>query len=73
MVFLILQVEGGGGQAAELGLMHVGGVFVVLLMGMSIACIIAFFEHYFEKRKRQRKPISVCKIVNLFQKSIFIY
>ena len=50
------QDEGQGGAAA-LGLMHVGGVFVVLLMGMSLACIVAFFEHYLEKRKR--KPVSV--------------
>ena len=52
------QDEGQGGAAA-LGLMHVGGVFVVLLMGMSLACIVAFFEHYLEKRKR--KPVSVSK------------
>ena len=46
-----------------MGLMHVGGVFVVLLMGMSLACLVAFFEHYVEKRKRQRQPISVIFIV----------
>ena len=57
---IILQAVPEGGASA-LGLSNVGGVFVVLLMGMSIACLIAFFEHYLDKRKKQRKSLSVSK------------
>ncbi|XP_077488889.1 glutamate receptor ionotropic, kainate 2-like isoform X2 [Amblyomma americanum] len=38
------------GSASELGLPKVGGVFVVLLAGLGLACLIAFAEFFFKAR-----------------------
>lgn len=38
-------------KANELSLANVGGVFVVLLAGMGIACLIAVFEFIWKSRK----------------------
>ncbi|XP_071747530.1 glutamate receptor ionotropic, kainate 2 isoform X1 [Lepeophtheirus salmonis] len=38
-------------QANELSLANVGGVFVVLLAGMGIACLVAVFEFIWKSRK----------------------
>ncbi|CAG0908917.1 unnamed protein product [Cyprideis torosa] len=40
-----------GGSANELGLANVGGVFVVLLGGIGIACLIAVCEFIWKSRK----------------------
>ena len=37
--------------ASELSLANVGGVFVVLLAGMGLACLIAVFEFIWKSRK----------------------
>ncbi|CAG0921786.1 unnamed protein product [Notodromas monacha] len=42
--------SGTGGQAAPLGLPNVGGVFVVLLGGMGVACLIAAVEFMWESK-----------------------
>ena len=51
----------GGGQcqvavdssAAALGLANVGGVFVVLVGGLIIACIVAFLEYVWSNRQKK--------------------
>ncbi|KAG0417616.1 hypothetical protein HPB47_005466, partial [Ixodes persulcatus] len=42
------------GSASELGLAKVGGVFVVLLGGLGIACIIAFVEFFCKARSSSK-------------------
>lgn len=59
----------GGGQCAkdedrvnkanELTLANVGGVFVVLLAGMGMACLIAVFEFIWKSRRLTRQSNSV--------------
>ncbi|XP_064489101.1 glutamate receptor ionotropic, kainate 2-like [Ornithodoros turicata] len=46
------------GSASELGLSKVGGVFVVLLAGLGLACVIAFAE-FICKTRSMRRPIKV--------------
>lgn len=41
----------GSGQANELGLKHVGGVFVLLLTGLAVALIIGFVEFYYKSSR----------------------
>ncbi|KAF0289447.1 Glutamate receptor ionotropic, kainate 5 [Amphibalanus amphitrite] len=43
--------KAGTNSANELGLDHVGGVFVVLLCGMAAACMIAICEFVWKSRK----------------------
>ena len=40
-------------EAAELGMKNVGGVFLVLAAGLSIACIIACVERYWVSRRKR--------------------
>lgn len=40
-----------GSTANELGLANVGGVFVVLMGGMGVACVIAVCEFVWKSRK----------------------
>ncbi|KAH7987854.1 hypothetical protein HPB51_026522 [Rhipicephalus microplus] len=40
---------------SELGLPKVGGVFVVLLAGLGLACLIAFAEFFFKARSSREK------------------
>ena len=40
-------------EAAELGMKNVGGVFLVLAAGLSIACIIACVERYWVSRRKK--------------------
>ena len=40
-------------EAAELGMKNVGGVFLVLAAGLSIACIIACVERYWVARRKR--------------------
>ena len=47
------------GGAAALGLSNVGGVFVVLIAGLTVACVIAFFENLWNKREMRRAAILV--------------
>ncbi|XP_029850182.2 glutamate receptor ionotropic, kainate 2 isoform X1 [Ixodes scapularis] len=52
------------GSASELGLAKVGGVFVVLLGGLGIACVIAFVEFFckarsFSKSKHRKLPFEL--------------
>lgn len=42
-------------NAAELSLSNVGGVFVVLLGGLAISCVIAITEFIWETRKIDEK------------------
>ena len=50
---MILQDDGSKAtaSAAELGLANVGGIFVVLIMGGSVAFFIAVFEFFWKSRK----------------------
>ena len=45
------QEENKGNKANEIGLDNVGGVFVVLLAGMGVACTIAVIEFLWKYRK----------------------
>lgn len=36
--------ESGGGSVNELGLQNVGGIFLVLLLGLIVGCVIAVVE-----------------------------
>jgi len=58
------QRKGGGkckelaeGGAAELGLSNVGGVFVVLIGGLTLACVMVFFEVLWDKRQQRRAAL----------------
>ena len=46
-------------SAAELGLANVGGVFVVLIIGSSMAFIIAVFEFIWKSRKLAIESVDV--------------
>ncbi len=49
--FSYLQKDDDKTKASELSLANVGGVFVVLLAGMGLACLIAVFEFIWKSRK----------------------
>ena len=49
-------------EAAELGMKNVGGVFLVLAAGLSIACVIACVERYWVAR-RKRVALKVVSLV----------
>ena len=49
------------GGAAELGLSNVGGVFVVLIGGLTLACVMVFFEVLWNKRQQRRAALLVRK------------
>ena len=49
------------GGAAELGLSNVGGVFVVLIGGLTLACVMVFFEVLWDKRQQRRAALLVRK------------
>lgn len=48
-------VASGGGGAEELGIDNLGGVFVVLMGGMGVSCVIAVLEFIWHTRKVVRK------------------
>lgn len=54
-MLLMFQDEDGGGEAAELDLDNVGGVFVVLLIGASFSAFIALIELLWEIYKKDDK------------------
>jgi len=63
------QRKGGGkckevqeSGAAALGLSNVGGVFVVLIGGLTLACIVAFCESLWNKRQLRRAAIQQASI-----------
>ena len=57
-------------EAAELGMKNVGGVFLVLAAGLSIACIIACVERYWVSR-RKKIAIKLVRVQNKdFENSI---
>lgn len=49
--FLQDEVSKNSSTASELGLSNVGGVFVVLIGGMGVACVIAVCEFLWKSRK----------------------
>ena len=50
-LFYLQKEEKRANEANELSLANVGGVFVVLLAGMGLACLIAVFEFIWKSRK----------------------
>ena len=50
-LFNLQKEEKRANEANELSLANVGGVFVVLLAGMGLACLIAVFEFIWKSRK----------------------
>ena len=61
------------GGAAELGLSNVGGVFVVLIGGLTLACVMVFFEVLWDKRQQRRAALLVRKeqVRSLFKSFFF--
>ena len=63
----------GGGQcqvavdssAAALGLANVGGVFVGLVGGLIIACIVAFLEYVWSNRQKKFSNACVPRLSNM--------
>ena len=49
--FLQDEISKSSSAANELGLANVGGVFVVLMGGMGVACVIAVCEFVWKSRK----------------------
>jgi hypothetical protein len=46
--------------AAALGLENVGGIFLVLVVGLSISCIVAALEYAWSRRHIGRRNVSIC-------------
>ena len=64
-------------KANELSLANVGGVFVVLLAGMGLACLIAVFEFIWKSRKlatedNVRHSTLICKGFSHTSKHLFV-
>lgn len=51
------QEESSGGQAEELGLANVGGVFLVLVVGVAISFILTIFEFIFDTVMSDRNDV----------------
>ena len=49
-----VQEKGDGGKAASLSIANVGGIFVVLLGGLALACLTACLEYVWTGRKVNR-------------------
>ena len=60
------EVQESGANA--LSLSNVGGVFVVLIAGLTLACITAFFENLWNKREQRRLAL----LVNQYSVPIFL-
>lgn len=64
-----VQDTSDGGEASELGLDNVGGVFVVLVAGVSCACFITMFELLWDIYSREDKVqflIFICFFLPLY-------
>ena len=55
--FYFQEVQESG--AAALGIYNVGGVFVVLISGLFLACIVAYFESLWDRRAQRRAALLV--------------
>ena len=42
-----------------MGIENVGGIFLVLVIGLATACVIACCEHLWDKKKSKRKNVSI--------------
>ena len=49
-----IQEKGDGGKAASLSIANVGGIFVVLLGGLALACVTACIEYLWTDSKENR-------------------
>lgn len=59
--------KGSAGTANELSLANVGGVFVVLLFGVGLACIIAVLEFIWKTRRvAEDERVSDFLVINFF-------
>lgn len=57
--FMLQGDEGGGGEAEELDLDNVGGVFLVLVFGTAFAGLVAFGELVYEVYNKEDKVIRI--------------
>ena len=57
-----IQEKGDGGKAASLSIANVGGIFVVLLGGLALACVTACIEYLWTDSKENRSK----KVRNYF-------
>ena len=59
---IFTQEKGDGGKAASLSIANVGGIFVVLLGGLALACLTACLEYVWTGRKveRSKKVRNLC-------------
>ena len=70
-VFLVLiQAENKQSQANELTMDSVGGVFVVLIAGMGVACAISVMEYLWKGGSLERK-VNMVKVNNIFDFLLF--
>jgi hypothetical protein len=46
--------------AAALGLENVGGIFLVLVVGLSLSCLVATIEYAWSRRRLTRSNVSTC-------------
>ena len=53
-IIFIIQEKGDGGKAASLSIANVGGIFVVLLGGLALACVTACMEYLWTDRADNR-------------------
>ena len=54
ITIIFTQEKGDGGKAASLSIANVGGIFVVLLGGLALACLTACLEYVWTGRKVER-------------------
>ena len=45
--------------AAALGLENVGGIFLVLVVGLSLSCLVAALEYAWSRRNTNRRNVSI--------------
>ena len=66
---MLIQEKGDGGKAASLSIANVGGIFVVLLGGLALACITACLEYVWTDRKVHRvKKVRADRDVSTFDR-----
>ena len=51
LIFYSIQGSGDDGNSAQLGLANLGGVFIVLLGGVIVSCLLAVCEYMWEARR----------------------
>jgi hypothetical protein len=56
--------------AAALGLENVGGIFLVLVVGLSLSCLVATIEYAWSRRRLTRSNVSTYSTVPQYSTSV---